>query len=183
MTTFSYVMLYPDHKPSDRNMFRNHQANSESCHETGSTYGVYIFPLLGLARSPVTLYRTKCKARRVLGCFLLFNSTLLMSFCPTVQPRVLSLQWQDAQGRRRCVPLLCSADHSSVSRVHWWNEAFPLCPLWASWSHYDNLLWLRMMPFSMGHNSFKSKPVFTSSAGGDHVCPLPAGYPHRHMQL
>lgn len=27
------------------------------------------------------------------------------------------------------------------------------------------------MPFSMGHNSFKSKPVFTSSAGGDHVPP------------
>lgn len=95
-----------------------------------------------------------------------------MSFCLAAQPLVLSLWWQDVWGTRWCAPSLHFAAHGSVSRVHWRNEAFPHCPLLrALWSHYDNLLWLRMMPFSMGHNSFKSKPVFTSSAGGDHVPP------------
>lgn len=47
---------------------------------------------------PVTLSKTKCKAIRILACFLLFNSKLLMSFCVAVQPLVLLLNRQDVQG-------------------------------------------------------------------------------------
>lgn len=170
-------------RPSDRNMFWNHQANSESCHETGSTYGVYIFPLLGLALSPATLYKTKCKATRVLGCFLLFNSTLLMSFCPTVQPRVLSLQWQDAQGRRRCA-LCCVVQPTARSAVctggmkpflsaHFFEPRDLIMTIYCgyAWCHFQWVI------------THSNQNLFSPALLVEITCPLPAGYPHRHMQL
>lgn len=88
-----------------------------------------------------------------------------MRFYLSVQPLVLSLNWHDVQGIRPCLSAAFCSSGLSVMCAGGMRPLSSLPTFWASWSHYDNLLWLRMMPFSMGHNSFKSKPVFTSSAG------------------